>query len=204
LVFFSSVPLFRFVQLNFTTQDDQSAFDLSVRAPEGTSLDATQVLADRIATAIRRIPEVDYTLLTVAGDGAGTQNNASIFVKLVPLEARRRDQFDIMAQVRTDILKPYADRGFRVNVGGGGFGGGGVQYVLQGPEIAGLQRYSDELLKKVKVIPGVVDADTTLDNGKPELSVRMDRAKAADLGRAAVGCGRGPETSRRRRRGDDV
>ena len=182
LVFFSSVPLFRFVQLNFTTQDDQSAFDLSVRAPEGTSLDATQVLADRIATAIRRIPEVDYTLLTVAGDGAGTQNNASIFVKLLPLEARRRDQFDIMAQVRSDILKPYADRGFRVNVGGGGFGGGGVQYVLQGPEIAGLQRYSDELLKKVKVIPGVVDADTTLDNGKPELSVRMDRAKAADLG----------------------
>ena len=182
LVFFSSVPLFRFVQLNFTTQDDQSAFDLSVRAPEGTSLDATQVLADRIATAIRRIPEVDYTLLTVAGDGAGTQNNASIFVKLVPLEARRRDQFDIMGQVRDDILKPYADRGFRVNVGGGGFGGGGVQYVLQGPELAGLQRYSDELLKKVKEIPGVVDADTTLDNGKPELSVRIDRAKAADLG----------------------
>ena len=182
LVFFSSVPLFRFVSINFTTQDDQSAFDLSVRAPEGTSLDATQVLGDRIATAIRRIPEVDYTLLTVAGDGAGTQNNASIFVKLVPIEARRRDQFDIMAQVRTEILKPYADRGFRVNVGGGGFGGGGVQYVLQGPEIAGLQRYSDELLKKVKVIPGVVDADTTLDNGKPELSVRMDRAKAADLG----------------------
>ena len=182
LVFFSSVPLFRFVNVNFTTQDDQSGFDLSVRAPEGTSLDATQVLADRIATAIRRIPEVDYTLLTVAGDGAGTQNNASIFVKLVPIEARRRDQFDIMGQVRTDILKPYADRGFRVNVGGGGFGGGGVQYVLQGPEIADLQRYSDELLKKVKGIPGVVDADTTLDNGKPELSVRMDRAKAADLG----------------------
>ena len=182
LVFFSSVPLFRFVKINFTTQDDQSAFDLSVRAPEGTSLDATQVLADRIATAIRRIPEVDYTLLTVAGDGAGTQNNASIFVKLVPIEARRRDQFDIQGQVRTDILKPYADRGFRVNVGGGGFGGNGVQYVLQGPEIAGLQRYSDELLEKVKGIPGVVDADTTLDNGKPELSVRMDRAKAADLG----------------------
>ena len=182
LVFFSSVPLFRFVNINFTTQDDQSGFDLTVRAPEGTSLDATQVLADRIATAIRRVPEVDYTLLTVAGDGAGTQNSASIFVKLAPIEARRRDQFDIMAQVRTDILKPYADRGFRVSVGGGGFGGGGVQYVLQGPEIAGLQRYGDELLEKVKGIPGVVDADTTLDNGKPELSVRMDRAKAADLG----------------------
>ena len=57
-----------------------------------------------------------------------------------------------------------------------------MQYVLQGPEITELQRYSELLLAKVKTIPGVVDADTTLNVGKPELSVRMDRPKAADLG----------------------
>ena len=34
----------------------------------------------------------------------------------------------------------------------------------------------------MKTIPGVVDADTTLNAGKPEVSVRMDRPKAADLG----------------------
>src|SRR6185295_15406026 len=43
-------------------------------------------------------------------------------------------------------------------------------------------RYGDELLQKVKAVPGVMDADTSLNNGKPELSVRMNRAKAADLG----------------------
>jgi HAE1 family hydrophobic/amphiphilic exporter-1 len=182
VVFASSVPLFRFVNVNFTTQDDQSGFDLNVRAPEGTSLDGTEVIANRIGAAVRRIPEVEYTLVTVAGDGAGTQNSASMFVKLVPIEARSRDQFDVMAQVRTDVLKPLVDRGFRATVGGGGFGGGGVQYVLQGPELAGLQRYGNALLDKVKQIPGIADADTSLNNGKPELSVRMDRAKAADLG----------------------
>jgi HAE1 family hydrophobic/amphiphilic exporter-1 len=104
VVFASSVPLFRFVNVNFTTQDDQSGFDLNVRAPEGTSLDGTEVIANRIGAAVRRIPEVEYTLVTVAGDGAGTQNSASMFVKLVPIEARSRDQFDVMAQVRTDVL----------------------------------------------------------------------------------------------------
>lgn len=93
LVLLSSVPLFRFVNVNFFSQDDQSGFDVSVRAFEGTSLDATEVMGNRIAAAIRRIPEVDYTLLTVAGDGAGTQNSASLFVKLKPIEARERDQF---------------------------------------------------------------------------------------------------------------
>ena len=74
LVLFSSVPLFRLVSVNFVTQDDQSGFDVNVRAPEGTSLEATELMANRITAAIRRIPEVAYTLVTVAGDGAGTQS----------------------------------------------------------------------------------------------------------------------------------
>ena len=184
-VLLSSVPLFRFVAVTFVTQDDQSGFDVSVRALEGTSLEATEVMANRIGAAIRRIPEVNYTLATVAGDGAGTRNSASIFVKLHPIEARERDQFAVMAQVRDEILAPFTADGVRASVGGGGGGGGpgaGVQFVLRGPELRGLQEYSERLLEKVKTIPGVVDADTTLNAGKPEVSVRMDRPKAADLG----------------------
>ena len=154
LVLLSSIPLFRLVSVTFVTQDDQSGFDVSVRAPEGVSLEATELMANRITTAIRRIPEVDYTLVTVAGDGAGTQNNASLFVKLTPIEARDRDQFAIMAEVRDEIIAPLAAQGVRASVGGGGFGGGGgVQYVLQGPEVTELQRYSELLLAKVKTIP---------------------------------------------------
>src|SRR5258706_34028 len=182
-VLLSSVPLFRFVNINFVTQDDQSGFDVSVRALEGTSLEATEVMANRIGTAIRRIPEVDYTLATVAGDGAGTQNTASLFVKLTPLGARNRDQFAIMSDVRDHILAPFATQGVRASVGaGGGPGGGGIQFVFQGPQVTELQRYSEQLLARVKTIPGVVDADTTLNVGKPEMSIRMDRPKAADLG----------------------
>jgi HAE1 family hydrophobic/amphiphilic exporter-1 len=190
VVLLSSVPLFQLVSITFVTQDDQSGFDVSARALEGTSLEATEVMANRIGAAIRRIPEVDYTLATVAGDGAGTMNSASIFVKLHPIAERTRDQFAVMAQVRDDILAPFTAQGVRASVGfgggpgggGGGGGGGGVQYVLRGPELNGLQEYSERLLERVKTIPGVVDADTTLNVGKPELSIRMDRPKAADLG----------------------
>jgi HAE1 family hydrophobic/amphiphilic exporter-1 len=183
LVLLSSVPLFQLVNVNFVTQDDQSGFDVSIRAPEGTSLEATELMANRITAAIRRIPEVQYTLVTVAGDGAGTQNNASLFVKLTPIEARDRDQFAIMGEVRDDIVSPLVAQGVRASLGGGGGpGGGGVQYVLQGPETTELKRYSEALLARVKAIPGVVDADTSLNFGKPELSVHMDRPKASDLG----------------------
>src|SRR5262249_52416423 len=41
---------------------------------------------------------------------------------------------------------------------------------------------ADTLLAKLKAMPGVVDPDTTLIVGKPELRAHIDRKKAADLG----------------------
>ena len=56
---------------NFLPQDDQSEFEVNLRAPEGTSLESTEVITNRIANAMRQqMPEVDYTLVTIGGDPA--------------------------------------------------------------------------------------------------------------------------------------
>ena len=185
LVLLSSVPLFRVTKVNFTPEDDQSQFDVTLRAPEGTSLAAMNVIANRMSTAIRRIPEVEFTLVTVAGDTAGTLNTASMLVKLHPIEARDRDQFAVMAEVRDTILPQFKDAGLRtaVQLGGGpGGGGGAIQFMMQGPDLDRLAAFSDALRKDVAAIPGLVDVDTSLNAGKPELSIDIDRPKAADLG----------------------
>src|SRR6186713_76309 len=191
LVLFSSVPIFRVVNVNFTPQDDQSEFDVSLRAPEGTSLEATEVTANRVATAIRQLPEVVYTMVTVAGDSAVTLNTASIYVRLKPINERERDQFVLMDEVRNNILPKVSPEGVKTGLqapgiagggGGGGQGQGDVQFVMQGPSLAELERASNALAERAKSITGLVDVDTSLRIGKPEISVRLDRPKAADLG----------------------
>ena len=90
-----------------------------------------------------------------------------------------------MAEVRNDVLPLVTKEGVRAAVqasGGPGGGGGDIQFVLQGPNLDDLERYSEALREKVAAIPGLVDVDTTLNLGKPELSVHIDRPKAADLG----------------------
>jgi HAE1 family hydrophobic/amphiphilic exporter-1 len=184
-VLLSSVPLFMMTKVNFTPEDDQSQFDISLRAPEGTSLAAMDVIANRLGAAVRKIPEVDFTLTTVAGDAAGTLNTATILVRLHEIDARTRDQFAVMSEVRDRILPEYVKAGIRTAValgGGPGGGGGGIQFMVQGPDLAELEKYSEALLEKARVIPGLVDVDTTLNAGKPEMSVLLDRPKAADLG----------------------
>ena len=89
LVLLSSVPLFMIANKNFMPSDDQSEFEVNLRAPEGTSLEATEVVTNRIANSIRqRLPEVDYTLVTIGGDPAKTRNLGNIYVRLTPIEAR--------------------------------------------------------------------------------------------------------------------
>jgi HAE1 family hydrophobic/amphiphilic exporter-1 len=188
LVLVSSVPLFMLAPKNFMPQDDQSEFEINLRAPEGTSLESTEVITNRIASAVRgRLPEVDYTLVTIGGDPAKTRNLGNIYVRLKPIEARTRDQFALMGIIRSEILPPLA-KDLRTSVqpvatiGGGGSQSADVQFLINGPNLQELERISSQLVAKVKTIPGVVDIDTSMNVGKPELSVRVDRPKAADMG----------------------
>src|SRR5258705_1746410 len=53
---------------------------------------------------------------------------------------------------------------------------------MGGPDLNKLTQYSEAVLGKIKTLPDVVDVDSTLITGKPELRVVIDRARAADLG----------------------
>jgi len=188
LVLMSSVPLFIIVNKNFLPLDDQGEFDVHIRAPEGTSLEGTELIANRVGKAIReRIPEVQYTLTTIGGDPAQTRNLATVYVKMLPLERRERDQFTAMAIIRDELLPALAP-GMRTSVqqvafvGGGGSMNAAVQYLINGPDLAVLEKIGNALVAKAQTFPGVVDVDTTLNVGKPELGVHLDRPKAADLG----------------------
>ncbi|MDX6695067.1 MAG: hydrophobic/amphiphilic exporter-1 (mainly bacteria), family [Blastocatellia bacterium] len=186
-VIISIVPLFKFVGKNFLPVDDQSQFEISVRAPEGYTLAASSKLVEEIAKDIRsHIPGVLDTLVTIGGGQQELVNSASIYVKLVDIHDRPDAQDKLMVQAR-ELLTKYPKE-LRTSVqqvaaiSGGGNRNSDIQYVVSGPDLAKLTKYSEQLLEKMKSIPDVVDADSTLINGKPELRVVIDRARAADLG----------------------
>ena len=191
VVIISIVPLFMFVGKNFLPVDDQSQFEINVRAPEGSTLAATSSLAERISADIRKLPGATDTLTTIGGGAQEQVNVASIYVKLQPLEERSISQSDLMVRARSEVLAKYLKEfpgQLRTSVqpvaaiSGGGFRNADIQYVIGGPDLEKLTKYSEAFLAKMKTIPDVVDADSSLVAGKPELRVVIDRARAADLG----------------------
>ncbi|OJT21559.1 RND transporter [Archangium sp. Cb G35] len=180
-------PLMGAVPKGFLPKSDEAQFQVSVRMPEGTSLDSTLLVTERVAREMReKIPEVTSTLVTI-GEGADkTPNVAGIFVKIVNPDQRAATQDELMDKVRHEITSKLPKE-YRVSVSNAPlFGGAGtqaaVQYVVTGPEFDELGKQATLLLGKLKQVPGVVDADTNLIIGKPEVSAYIDRSRAADLG----------------------
>jgi HAE1 family hydrophobic/amphiphilic exporter-1 len=196
LTFMSTVPLGKAVSKTFLPLDDESRFDINVRAPEGTSLEQARLVTDRIAREVRGLPGVALTVATTGsppGDPSGRgANQTQIFVRLVEPARRAEDQQEIMARVRREILPHFERERLRILVspvnvfGGSSADSAAIQYILRGPDLAKLAAYAQGMLTQVRTIPGVVDPDTSLVIGKPELTVRINRARAADLGVSAA------------------
>ncbi len=183
----SFVPLAGAANKGFLPVNDEARFQLQMRAPEGTSLSQTRLTAERVAREIRGNPNVAFTLTTVGDDGSRTRNLATIYVGLTPPDGRKKTQNDMMDWVRRQIITRQ-DPSLRLTVGevplfgGGGFSSARTQYTVRGPDLKRLEEIATDVTEKLRRVPGAVDVDSSLIVGKPEISVYIDRARAADLG----------------------
>ncbi len=180
-------PLGSAVNQNFLPEDDESQFDIVVRAPEGWTLEAAARLADGMAVQIRGMEGVRTTVVTVGDDPQRSANRFTIFVRMTDVHARSISQQEAMASVRNDVLPRYAHLGLQTKVTpASDFGGSGgfqpIEYVISGPDLAVLTRAAKEGERILKAIPGVVDVNSSIVGGKPQLGITVDRARAADLG----------------------
>jgi hydrophobic/amphiphilic exporter-1 (mainly G- bacteria), HAE1 family len=182
------VPLYLAVGKDFIPKNDESQFEISVRTPEGSTLEQTELISTRIGREVKTLPGVAYTVVLVGNDDRRTANLASIFVKLIDIHQRAEPQFQIMDQVRKTVLPKFAAEKLRTSVSqvaaisGGGMSNKEISFYVSGPDLQKLGEYSGRLTTALAKVPGVVDVDTSLVLGKPEMAVNLDRKKAAELG----------------------
>jgi multidrug efflux pump subunit AcrB len=175
------------VNKGFLPVNDEARFQLQVRTPEGTGLDQSVLIAERIARKIREFPETRLTVTTIGDDGGRVHNFATVYVALTSPELRKASQNDLMDRTRREIVATQP-KDLRITVGevplfgGGGFSTARTQFTVRGPDLKRLEEVATDATDKLKKVPGAVDVDTSLIVGKPEIGVHIDRARAADLG----------------------
>jgi HAE1 family hydrophobic/amphiphilic exporter-1 len=182
----SVVPMMKFVQGALLPLTEDAEFLVNLRTPEGTTLAATQITAERVARDVRQIEGVQYTLVTIGDNDQRTPNKANIYVRLSDPSKRKDDQEALMDRVRRTVVPNYPAE-LRLTVMqvppfSTGESSATVQFMIAGPDLNRINSAAEAALKEVRDIPGIRDVDSTLINGKPEITATVDRAKAGQLG----------------------
>ena len=167
LTFFSSfllVPAGEFVP-----ETDNNWANASVETPVGSSINYTLGKAEQVENALREFPEIKRITRNVS------KTQAWFGLELVEKEKRKRSkkQLDDAIRVRLSSIA-----GLAIRVGWNR----PIQVYVMGPEIGELNRISQELVAKIKAIPGTVDVESSYKPTSPTLDIIVNRELASDLG----------------------
>ena len=165
----------------FVPKADFSETQVNFYTPVGSSLELTEARAKQIDTALRELPEVQYTVTTINSGQAAGKIYGAVYVRMVDRKDRTRSIDQMVVPLRARLA---SIPGITItNIGTADLGGGkSLQFSVQGPDLAELERLSRVIMPKLQAIRGLVDLDSTLKPDKPTIAIDVRRDAASDVG----------------------
>jgi HAE1 family hydrophobic/amphiphilic exporter-1 len=152
------------------------------QTPEGSSLAYSRGKAEQIGATLKAIPGVDFTYTTVGAGATGTVTKGEVYVKLVPSGDRDASQQELMVEARRRLTPIVGTTIAILEAGSVGGAVAPLQVQVRGPEVAELQRISQELSRAMRTMPGVVDVQSSLSTPRPEYRIVVNRDVASAVG----------------------
>ncbi|KQT12530.1 efflux RND transporter permease subunit [Ramlibacter sp. Leaf400] len=192
--FVGSLALIPLLPTGFIPPDDNSQTQVYLELPPGSTLEQTRSAAEQARLLVGKVDHVESVYTTIGGGSAGTDpfsgsgqaevRKATLTILLAERGERPRKQ-PIENQIRVALQELP---GVRSKVG---LGGSGEKYilVLTGEDPQALQAAALAVEKDLRTIPGLGSIASTASLVRPEIAVRPDFTRAADLGvtSAAIG-----------------
>ena len=177
----------KYVEKDFVPETDEGSFSISVKTPLGSSLEYTNSRLKLVeATIAKHNKEVASYFATIGSGSRGQVNQGNVNIRLKPKEQRAKSQQALIKELKKElnnipgvraIPSPTSIvRGQRSEK---------LQFNITGANLQEIGRISQLLQQSLSGNSdiGKVDLDVQLD--LPQLSMVIDRARAATLGLSA-------------------
>lgn len=179
----------------FIPTTDEGQFQITVKMPAGSSLNATAAKVKEIEQFLAENHSVDtYSVTIGAGEGldallgGGSEAGPSKAVFTVTRKDENSETTeDVMADVRRATEKIAAPAQVTFNIqstviqAAGGMEQG-VQVTVSAPDLATLEKYVPQVQQVVASVDGVTGVRNNLATTRPEIQIRVDRSKALQYG----------------------
>lgn len=167
--------------VEFMPNQDQGKFTVTVKAPPGTSIEETIAKIREVEAKLKTYPEV-VNMFTTIGSQSQPVNVGSILVLLKPKAERNIDVFNMLFKLRNEIKDVTGVAlwfGLPSNVGPPQKM---MQISIQGPDIEVSKKLADKVMGLFRQTPGLVDLETSYEENKPEVQIRLKRDAASNAG----------------------
>lgn len=192
LAFVASLALIPRIGAEFLPAMDSGEFTIDIVTAKGTVLEETEKIVAKVDEILAGIPEIEAVTTTV-GTSIGmdystsftTQGDrAGYYVRLVNSAERKRSTNEIIEEIRQ---KTAGLVGADITVQSLSMMslGGSVKPInvkIQGPNLDTLREISADLVELIKNVEGTREVESSIDDGRPELLVSLDRNRASALG----------------------
>lgn len=182
VVFVASLSTLSVLGTEFVPVEDRGEFVVNVEVPPGTAFERTVSYVADVEKIVKEMPEVRQIFSTVGVEGSPLK--ASLRVKTSKRHERERGLPALKEGLRQRLAQVPL---LKLTVSDPEFMQGApaqapLSVYLRGDDMVELQRLNEEVVAKVKAVPGAVDVDSTLESGQPEMAARVNRELATDLG----------------------
>ncbi len=176
------------VGMEFIPMEDNSEFQVFIKAPVGTNIANMQ---KKVAPLLKQIEDdelVEYSVLSIGYNSANEIYKAKIYAKLTPVASRvgisqedivqkYRDKFKVIKDlvITVEDLPPFDT----------GASNAPVQIVVTGDDLDVLEKITTKLMVLLKNTKGAVSIDRDYESGKPEIQINILRQNAQRAGVSA-------------------
>jgi len=187
----AGIALFMVLGKEFLPAEDQGRYMVRLETPIDYSLSRADSAMRKIDEQLRLRPEVLSTFYVTGSDLTPDINKSRIYVNMKERKDRSVAQIDSMKQVRDSLtslreIKPSVEM---IAMVGGGMRSVPIQLMIQGRNLDDITMRTFAIRDAFAKLPGIVDVDTSIETGKPEVRVHIDREKAANFGVSAASIG---------------
>jgi HAE1 family hydrophobic/amphiphilic exporter-1 len=178
------------VRQELTPPEDRAVLLFSISAPQGVSLDYTSSQLRRIEAILQPYREKGEAtnIFSIAGRG-GSPNSAFVVMTLARWEERARSQQEIAGEINRQLFTIPGVRAFAIQPNSLGIrgAGSGLQFALAGDDYGELADAADKVVEVLERDPRFGQVRLSYETTQPQLSIEIDRERAADLGIAIDG-----------------
>jgi HAE1 family hydrophobic/amphiphilic exporter-1 len=189
LLWLSSIYILFIMPKEFMPTANDETFMIEIELPRGARLEETDKLARKIEQLLLSMPEVktEHAVIGHSSSSDSMESRQGFFIiNLVDQSKRKRTVEQVDDDIRKQVLRiPGISKYNFVNLQSRSIGAGGgkpIEITIYGSDLQALSKLSQEAANRMSKIEGAVDVEEVFTFGSPELQIRFDRERMAQLG----------------------